>query len=433
MAPTTALESKNTVPGHVKASSLVATATALSSLLLPGSSARVVTATPELPIAERVGRNPSGSFPGEWSSRDETIDAPALRIPFKPVATEGKPAQDLKIPDESLFAWCSRNILGLCSLAIASYSLWRIRYRTKDDFRTKSANLRDMFGWDQAFKTEHIEFVVAYDREPVGPEEKRLLVVETISPPKNLDAELDSLFGPYIMEHIRKAADLCTADDPFILDHIHQVPISWVWIRDEFLRWEFSNAIRLLKAKFSGAQRHTAQRVNLKLKHAMQSSLGGEVVDLVEGRKRDPHHYHVALLCQVTPSDDNPKALNRRIIVRVVASAQLPLFREPKIVCRMKEDNVDKTEEIRLLQLLSEREARNGHGANNQPLLKQGHPRRDKPANGGYTISVRLIHKDPSGTPVDAVRIRAAYGSGCSERGTPDPFTSSSTAVATAK
>lgn len=300
--------------------------------------------------------------------------------------------------------------LTIITAFMAAQGYWRWRYRTQDDFRKKASDLRGMLH-NESLYFEDSKFVVAYDRAPKTAGETRQLIIENPRTPRDLDTDLETIIGPYCSEHLRRAAMLCTPDDPFIMDHVTEVPISWAWIRDEFFRWEFGSAIRLWRAKQHDEQRFTADLIKLRLKTALESALGEQALDILEGRDRSPRHFLIAVLCDVRQSDKSPTGEMRRIAVRVISDDQFNLYGDPVIVARMQEFNRDTVvRDIELMTKLFEREHRNrsDNYANGAGLLP-GHPRANRPTYD-YSEAVRLILRPAEGTPADPAHIRAVYG-----------------------
>lgn len=299
--------------------------------------------------------------------------------------------------------------LTLLTAFIAFQGYWRWRYRTRDDFRKKSRDLQEMFRWDSLL-VEDVKFIAAYDREPKKPGEVRQLVVETARAPKESDIELETIIGPYCMDHLKRASRFCTPKDPFILDHIDKIPISYTWIRDEFFRWEFRSAARLMRARLAGDPRATRELINLRLKLAVESSLGEQAIEFIEGRDRDPSYYLIALLCEVRPDKPTPGREHRKIMVRVIADEQLPLYRNHGVLMRMLGDNPDHmSREILMMAKLAEREKAMSIDPDSlSARFKPGHPRMEKP-EPCYAQHVSLMHRSTDRTPVDAQRIRELY------------------------
>jgi hypothetical protein len=300
--------------------------------------------------------------------------------------------------------------LTLVSIGMAIFTFWRFRYRTRDDFRKKDEDLVEMFRWG-GLLVEDFKFVVLYDREPRKEGESRILVQSEPRTPKEADIDLETIIGPYCMEHLSKAAEYCTREDPFILDHIHKVPVSFSWIRDALFRWKPGQALKLLRAKFSGNGRYTKNIINLRFKVALEGSHGKEAVDILEGRERDPIFYLIAVLCDVS-SNEQGQPKRRKLLARAVPDQQLDLYRHRAVCSRVLEDNPDTNSETRLLMLLAEREKdRRLVPGKYDHLLKSGHPRKSAPSPS-YAQEVGLVQKPTEDTIVDAARICAAYGSG---------------------
>lgn len=340
-------------------------------------------------------------------------DLGAIREAVRDEMAKNAPAPQ----EDSGFGW---KVLTVATAFMAAQGYWRWRYRTKDDFRKKASDLRGMLH-DESLYFEDSKFVVAYDRAPKALGETRQLIVENPRTPRDLDTDLEMIIGPYCSEHLRRAALLCTPEDPFIMDHVEKVPISWAWIRDEFFRWEFGSAMRLWRAKQEGEQRFTADLIKLRLKTALESSLGEQAIDILEGRDRSPRHFLIAVLCDVQKNDTSPTGEMRRIVVRVIPDDQFGLYGDPSVVARMREFNRDTL--AREIDLVAKLHAREHHDqtntyANGAGLLP-GHPRANRPTYD-YSEAVRLILRPAEGTPADPAHIRAVYGnSGATHNQTP--------------
>ncbi|MFM1846894.1 MAG: hypothetical protein RL417_368, partial [Pseudomonadota bacterium] len=319
---------------------------------------------------------------------------------------ENPPAMLRPEQDNSL-VWKTITVL---TAFMAAQGYWRWRYRTKDDFKRRESDLRGMLHTESLY-FEDSKFVVAYDRAPKNETETRQLIVENPRTPRDLNSDLETIIGPYCSEHLRRAAQRCTPDDPFVLDHVDKVPISWGWIRDELFRWEFGSAIRLWRAKQSSEERFTSDLIKLRLKTALESSLGEQAADILEGRDRAPRHFIIALMCDVQKNSNSPTGEMRRIVVRVIPDEQFGLYGDAAIVAQMRQFNPDTlARDIELTAKLYEREHHDrANNHTNGAGLPPGHPRADRPSYE-YSESVRLILRSTEGTPADPALIRSFHG-----------------------
>ncbi len=361
---------------------------------------------PPLPPESEKGSPAENPLTRGLTPADLTAITESIRAEIRTEMESRAAAVQSQEKDTSLF-WKGLTIIT-AFMAVQGY--WRWRYRTQDDFRKKASDLRGMLH-DESLYFEDSKFVVAYDRSPKNTREMRQLIVENPRTPRDLDTDLEMIIGPYCSDHLRRAALRCTPDDPFVMDHVGEVPISWAWIRDEFFRWEFGSAMRLWRAKQNNEQRFTTDLIHLRLKTALESSLGEQAIDILEGRDRSPRHFLIAVMCDVQKNEASPTGEMRRIVVRVIPDDQFGLYGDPKIVQHMRDFNRDTVaRDIDLIAKLHDREHRTKENTyENGAGLLPGHPRANRPSYD-YSEAVRLILRPAEGTPADPARIQVVYG-----------------------